>query len=91
MALRIQHFFFEALINRKVKQLIIEEKRLKRERHLIMNRNTFSKEGEKLKTIIEENNCSISITNITPTPVKVSTIPSPHMRESLSNILSPPP
>ena len=74
MALRIQHWFFKSIIKRKNRELLKKEEMLRKEREALQNRFGIK---EHLKTIIEENNMSTSITNIAPTPEKAGNLPKP--------------
>ena len=69
MALRLQHWFFRKIIERKNRELLRREDDLRKEREAIESRFNL-KSPPHLKTIIEEPNLSISITNMTPKPQK---------------------
>lgn len=75
MALKIQHTFFERLVKKKISNLISQEKRIKREKEMLLKKHSIGQ----LMTIAEEVNNSASLSNIIPTPEKVNSIPTPQL------------
>ncbi len=77
MALRIQHWFFRSIIQRKNRELLRREENFRKEREALESRFGLKDSKAHLLTIIEEANLSTSITNVTPTPEKPFHLPQP--------------